>query len=147
MSHENVEIVRALLAPFEQGDCAPLFRDDDLNASITAASEPFFTPDFVCVFVREDVGRSEHPGLGGLREAWLDWLQPWDNYWPGVEEVIDAGNGRVVVLTRDRAGLRDSEREVSFAGAPVWHVRDGRVARIEFYWSRDEGLKAVGLEE
>src|SRR3954453_2264612 len=98
MSQENVETVRALLAPFEQGDCAPLFRDDDLNASITAASETFFTPDFVCVFVREDVGRSEHPGLGGLREAWLDWLLARDKYWPSGREGVGHGAGGVGVF-------------------------------------------------
>ena len=30
-------------------------------------------------------------------------------------------------------------------GAPVWTVRDGKVARIEFYWNRAEGLAAAGL--
>ena len=43
MSQEDVEIVRRLLGPFEQGDVVPLFRDDTINASIRAASEPFFT--------------------------------------------------------------------------------------------------------
>jgi ketosteroid isomerase-like protein len=26
-------------------------------------------------------------------------------------------------------------------------VRDGKVARIEFYWNRADGLAAVGLED
>jgi ketosteroid isomerase-like protein len=29
----------------------------------------------------------------------------------------------------------------------VWTVRDGKVARIEFYWNRAEGLAAAGLSE
>ena len=36
--------------------------------------------------------------------------------------------------------------EIDFLGAPVWAVRDGRVARIEFYWNRAKGLAAAGLE-
>jgi len=36
-------------------------------------------------------------------------------------------------------------RMVYFSGAPVWTVRDGKVARIEFYWNRAEGLAAAGL--
>jgi ketosteroid isomerase-like protein len=47
--------------------------------------------------------------------------------------VIDAGDGRVVVLTHDHARPRGSDAEISFTGAPVWTVRDGMVARIEFY--------------
>jgi ketosteroid isomerase-like protein len=147
MSQENVEIVRRLLGPFEQGDAVVLFGDDTIIASIIAASEPFFTPDFKCVFVREDIGRAEYSGLDGLRSAWLDWLEPWDRYHPGVEDVIDAGDGRVVVLTNDRASPRGSGAEITFRGAPVWTLREGKVACIEFYWNRKEGLRAAGLEE
>ena len=143
----NVEIVRRLLAPFEQGDIALLYRDDAIAASLAEASAPFFTPDFECVFVRGDVGRAAYSGLDGLRAAWLDRLEPWDRYWAGVEDVIDAGDGRVVVLTHDHARPKGTDAEVDFLGAPVWSVRDGKVARIEFYWNRDEGLKAAGLAE
>ena len=65
----------------------------------------------------------------------------------GVEDVIDAGDGRVVVLTRDHARPKGTDAEVSFTGAPVWTMRDGKVARIEFYWSREEALKAAALAE
>jgi ketosteroid isomerase-like protein len=147
VSQENVEVVRRLLGPFEQGDVVPLFRDDTINASLRSASEPFFTPDFECVFVREDIRRAEYFGLDGLRTAWLDWLEPWESYHPGVEDVIDAGNDRVVVLTRDHARPRGTNAEVDFLCAPVWTLRDGKVSRIEFYWNRAEGLAAAGLEE
>jgi ketosteroid isomerase-like protein len=145
MSQSDVEIVRRLLGPFEQDDIVPLFRDEAISASITAASAPFFTPDFECVFVREDVGRAAYSGLDGLRTAWLDWLTPWESYRGGVEDVIDAHGGRVLVLTRDYARPRGSDAEVYFSGAPVWTVRDGKVSRIEFYWNRAEGLAAAGL--
>ena len=147
MSQENVEVVRRLLGPFEQGDIVLLFRDDTTYASIRAASEPLFTPDFECVFVRQDVGRAAYPGLDGLRTAWLDWLEPWESYHPRVEDVIDAGDDRVVVLTRDHARPRGSTGETEFVGAPIWTVRDGKVARIEFYFDRAAGLAAAGLED
>jgi ketosteroid isomerase-like protein len=147
MSQEDVEIVRRLLGPFEQGDIIPLFRDEAVAASMTAASAPFFTSDFECVFVREDVGRAAYSGLDGLREAWLDWLLPWESYRAGVEDVIDAHEGRVLVLTRDYARPKGTHAEVNFIGAPVWTVRDGKISRIEFYWNRADGLAAVGLTE
>jgi ketosteroid isomerase-like protein len=104
-----------------------------------------FTSDFECVFVRDDVGRAAYSGLDGLRAAWLDWLLPWENYHAGVEDVIDAREGRVLVLTRDHARPKGADAEVYFMGAPVWTLRNGKVARIKFYWNRDEGLAAAGL--
>jgi ketosteroid isomerase-like protein len=52
----------------------------------------------------------------------------------------------VLVLTRDYGCPKGADAEVYFSGAPVWTVRDGKIARIEFYWNRAEGLQAVGLE-
>lgn len=147
MSQEDVEIVRRLLGPFEQGDIVPLFCDEASSASITAASAPFFTSDFECVFVRGDVGRAAYSGLDGLRAAWQDWLLPWESYRTEIEDVIDAGEGRVLVLTRDYACPKGTDAEVYFVGAPIWTVRNGKVARIEFYWNRDEGLAAAGLAD
>jgi ketosteroid isomerase-like protein len=147
MSQKDVEIVRRLLGPFEQGDIVPLFRDEAISAARTAASAPLFTSDFECVFVRDDVGRAAYSGLEGLRAAWLDWLTPWESYHAGVEDVIDAHEGRVLVLTRDHARPMGANAEVYFSGAPVWTVRDGKIARIEFYWNRADGLAAAGLSE
>ena len=146
MSQRDVEIVQRLLAPFEQGDMIPLYRDDVISAAYIAATADAVTEDFECVFIREDVGRSTYHGAEGLRAGMLDWLEPWDCYYAGVEDVIDAGDGRVLVLTRDHARPKGSDAEVSFLGAPVWTLRGGKLARIEFYWNRDEGIAAAGLE-
>ena len=146
MSQDDVEIVRRLLGPVEQVDMAPLYRDDAIAAAFIAATADAISADFECVFIRDDVGRSTYRGAEGLRAGMLDWLEPWDSYHAGGEDVIDAGHGRVLVLTRDQARPKGSDVEVSFLGAPVWTVRDGKVARIEFYWNRAEGLAAAGLE-
>lgn len=145
MSQEDVKLVQRLLEPFEDADIAAIFRDDPGWAAITAAVSPVYAADFECAFIREDVGRETYSGLGGLRAAWLDWLSPWARYRTEIEELIDAGEGRVVVLTRDYARPKGTDAEVYFSGAPVWTVRDGKIARIEFYWDRAEGLRAAGL--
>ena len=139
--------MRGLLAPFERGDLIPSFRDEAGWAALAAASGAFFASDFQCEFVREDVGRITYSGMDGLRAAWLDWLTPWESYRAGVEDVIDAQEGRVLVLTRDYARPKGASADVYFSGAPVWTVRERKVARIEFYWNRTEGLAAVGLTE
>jgi ketosteroid isomerase-like protein len=127
MSQENVELVRRLLEPFEAGDIAAIFRDEAGWAARLPAAEAFYAPDFEASFVRADVGRATYSGLDGLRAAWLDWLAPWVSYRTEIEDLIDAGEGRVVVLTRDYARPEGVGAEVSFEGAPVWTVRDGKV--------------------
>ncbi len=145
VSRADVELVRGVLRPFEQGDIAPIFREDAIWAAARAALADLFTADFECDFVRDDVGRATFSGIDGLRTAWLDWLSPWESYEPVVEDVVDADEGRVLVLTRDRACPRGARADVQFVGAPVWTVRDGRIGRVEFYWNRAEGLAAAGL--
>lgn len=147
VSRADVELVRSVLGPFEQGDITPIFRDDAIWAAARVALTDAVTPDFECDFVRDDMGRATFSGIDGLRTAWLDWLSPWDSYDAVIEDVIDATEGRVLVLTRDRACPTGAEAEVYFAGAPVWTVRDAKVARIEFYWNRTEGMAAAGLSQ
>jgi ketosteroid isomerase-like protein len=146
VSQQDVDLVRALLAPFEEGDLIPMWRDDAIFNVTREVTADLLTADFECVFVREDVGRSTYQGIDGLRAAWLDWLEPWDSYYAGVEDVIDVGGGRVVVLTRDHALPKGASAELDFPGAPIWTVRDGKLARIEFYFNRAEGLAAAGLD-
>src|SRR5947207_13821950 len=129
MSKEDVEIVRRLLGPFEQVDMAPLYRDDAIAAAFIAATADAITADFECVFIRDDVGRSTYRGAEGLRAGMLDWLEPWDSYHAGVEDVIDAAHRRLLVLTRDQARHQASHAGVSFLGAPVWTVGHGKAAR------------------
>jgi ketosteroid isomerase-like protein len=147
MSQENVQLVRRLLEPFEAGDIAAFFRDEAGWAARLPAAEAFYAPDFEASFVRADVGRARYVGLDGLRAAWLDWLAPWVSYRTEIEDLIDAGEGRVVVLTHDYARPEGVGAEVSFEGAPVWTVRGAKVARIDFYWDRAAGLAAAGLDE
>ena len=95
-------------------------------------------------------GRCRPGHLFGTRrsESWISGLaHAWASYRTEIEDFIDAGEGRVVVLTRDYACPTGADAELSFMGAPVWTVRDGKVARIEFYWNRTEGLAAAGLGE
>ena len=144
MSQENVEFVRRL-HPTPDANLAQILRDDLKWASLSAALAPALRPDFECA--RRLIGSERtYTGLGGLRDLLLDWYSPWATYRNDGYELIDAGD-RVVVFVHDFGRLRGSTREVEFGGANVWTVRDGQVARIDFYSDRDEALKAVGLEE
>jgi ketosteroid isomerase-like protein len=62
-----------------------------------------------------------------------------------VDELVDAGD-RVIAISRMVARSHTSGIEVEQAVALVWTVRDGRAVRLDPYATRDEALRAVGLE-
>jgi len=61
-----------------------------------------------------------------------------------LEQGLDWGD-RVVTFYDAFASPVGSTREVKLSGADVWTVREGKIARIEFFSHRSEALKAVGL--
>jgi len=147
MSQEDVELVRQLLEPFKDTDIAAIFRDEAGSAAMGAALSSVYAPDFEGTFDRGAFGRAVYSGLDGLWAVWLDWLSPWATYRTEIENFIDAGEGRVVVLLRDYGRREGMETEVSIDGAAVWTVKNGQVARIDFYNNHADGLAAVGLAE
>jgi ketosteroid isomerase-like protein len=146
VSQENVELVRGL-QPSRDTDLVALFRDEATATALAEAVAPFFHEDFEATTINVDPGqRVRFTGLEGLRAAWLDWLDPWESYRTEVEDVIDAGD-EVVVLTRDYGRRAGMAIEVSVMGAAVWTLRDGKIAKADFYVNRSDALEAAGLSE
>jgi ketosteroid isomerase-like protein len=144
MSEANVALVVGL-QPDADLDVAQLFRDDDLWAALMETVAPFFHPDCETVGTLFGIRRT-YIGVEGLRSGLRDWMTPWATYRQNVEEAIDLGD-RVLLLMRDSGRREGSTREVKGSDAAVWTVRDGKIARIEFYVHRREALEAVGLGE
>ena len=144
MSQENVELVMRLVAA-PGVDLVQALRDDNTSTAWAEANERFFRPDFKSVRGGLPDGKT-YTGLDGLRDMWLEWLAPWTTYRVEAEDVIDLGD-RVLLLAHVFGRLRGSEAEVENTVASVYTVRDGKIARAEFYIDRTEALEAVGLEE
>jgi ketosteroid isomerase-like protein len=141
VSQENVDLVRRLIPP-PGTDLAALFRDRAVFDQVVSALEPFIDPGAEAVAVWQ--GGTVYEGVEGLRQLWLDWLEPWASYYSSLEEAIDAGD-RVVIFVRDRARRNDIDAEVEISAGSVWDVRDGKVTRVELFGTRDEALAAAGL--
>jgi ketosteroid isomerase-like protein len=148
MSRENVELVRSLFPPPDT-DFVVLFRDDAAWEMARRERGRFFDEDVESAIVMPGEGSGEtktHRGIDGLRQTWLDWLQPWASYHFRVERMVDLGE-QVLVVARDRGRRRDMDAEVESPLAAVWTVRQGHVVKAEFYATRDAALQAVGLRE
>jgi ketosteroid isomerase-like protein len=59
---------------------------------------------------------------------------------------VDLGD-RVFVLFHDFACLEGTTEELNQTPANIWTVRDGEIARAEFYIDWSDALKALGLTE
>jgi ketosteroid isomerase-like protein len=142
MSQENVEIVTALIPGT---DIVRFFRDEAEFAQTREAIGSFLTDDFESLVVLP--GETwRRGGPEGLRDNWLDWLEPWAAYRVTIDDLIDLGD-RVLALTRNYGRRRDMDAEVELIGAALVTFREGKVARWEDYAQRSEALAAVGLSE
>ena len=65
--------------------------------------------------------------------------------WP--EKIIDAGDDRVVAITRQSAKGRGSGAPVELQFASVNTLRDGQIVDRRHYLDAAEALEAVGLSE
>ena len=99
-----------------------------------------------CEVVDHDIlDAGEYRGRAGV-ERWLaDWESAWSDFSMDAEELIDAGGGTVVVLLRMRATGRGSSVSVERDDAIVYELRDGLVARLDYYNDRAQALAAAGL--
>ena len=89
----------------------------------------------------------EYVGHAGFRRFLTEWLEVWDEFEVGVDELIPTADGRVVSLFWQRGEGRQSGLAMDVAWAMVAAVRDGSIARMEVYDDRTAALKAVGLSE
>jgi ketosteroid isomerase-like protein len=144
MSQENVELVLGLYPPPDV-DNVQLYSDDNLWTGFAEALAPFFHADFACVMY-EFGGEKHYAGLDGLRAFMLDWTSPWVTYRIETDEGIDLGE-QVLILNTDYGRREANAHEVTGQLAVVFTFRDGKIARMEAYTTREAALKAVGLAE
>ena len=63
---------------------------------------------------------------------------------PASQELIDAGDKVIsLVVTRGRGRSSGVETELRHYG--VWTIRDAKIARVAWFYSREDALRAAGL--
>ena len=134
MSQENVEIVRRLYEHWARGDFSTTkFFDPEIVYSRIGAE----TPDM----------EGEWRGLEDMSAATRDYFRVFSDLHIEAEKIIDLGDARVLVLSRQSASGK-------LSGAPFEHelgdlmtLKDGKIVGLASYWRRAEALEAVGLSE
>jgi ketosteroid isomerase-like protein len=130
MSHEDVELVRHSFERF------------------VATGEPAWDTLHEEIEVQDHdiLDAGEYRGHAGFGRWLEDWQAGLPVYSWELQEFIDVGDQVVVVLLLKAMG-RGSNVAVERQDAMACEMRDGRIVRIDYYNSRDQALKSVGLEE
>lgn len=149
MSEDDIQLALTIFADANREgvvDMVEAMEDDALWERNSKRMAPdvrvrFVTPDASGPIVMEQ----EYEGIEGLRTGWRAWTAPWDRYAIAVEDVIDAGDGRVVLLVTSTARMRDSETEVPQSAATTFVVKGGLIAEIDFYLDQQQAKRDAGL--
>jgi len=87
---------------------------------------------------------SEYRGHAGFGQWLADWGAAWSSFEMEPQEYIDGGDCVIVVVHMRATGAR-SGIEVDRQDAAVNWLRDGKVARIDYFNNRDQALAAAGI--
>jgi ketosteroid isomerase-like protein len=128
MSRENVEVVRASIDAFQQGEFE------------TALS--YYSEDVVFY----PLVAGPYRGRAGVAEQMGVWMEEFNDYWFEGEELIDAGD-KVVLFWRQGGEGKASGIRIQGEGSTVFRVEDGRICHARVYLDRAEALEAAGLKE
>jgi len=131
MSQEWVDLVRLGFEAIERGDMAVF--------------DGMTTEDLVLVQPPEVPDTKTYEGRTAIVDAMEDWPKQWDDFRMDLIEIIDAGDEVAVSVTRHRGRGHGSGIEMDFEVFYVQRGRDGKLARMEMFFSREQALEAAGL--
>jgi ketosteroid isomerase-like protein len=134
MSEENVEIVRRVYDAAARGDTAIVLALYDPDVEFDASRGRW----------ADLGGRGVYRGHEGLRTAFREYYEAWETLEDDCEELIDAGEHVISVVTSRGRG-RASGAEVETTQYGVWTIREGKIVRVAFFSSRAEALEAAGV--
>jgi ketosteroid isomerase-like protein len=86
-------------------------------------------------------------GHDGVRRAIALFDEQLDDFRVDMERVVDVDDDRVVVLLYQRGRIKGSDHTLEQPLGVATEFRDGKATRFQVYFSWEEALKAVGLEE
>jgi ketosteroid isomerase-like protein len=128
---QNVDIVRSSYDAYARGD---------LEAALRVADPEIELYDHDILDARE------YRGIDGVLRWQADWESSWESWRWEPEDFIETGN-RVVAILRVYAKGRHSGVNVERVDGAVWTLTGGKCVRLDYVGSREQALKAVGLEE
>jgi ketosteroid isomerase-like protein len=134
MSQENVEIVVEYLRRGSDG-------------GVDAVAE-FWDPDIEWRAAEGEIDDAgELHGPEAVRRHIQDWFDMFDDLTVVAEELIEAGDDRVVTVQRMTGRAKASGIETEIRFSVVYTLSNGKIASGREYMDKEQALEAVGLRE
>jgi ketosteroid isomerase-like protein len=86
-----------------------------------------------------------HHGHDGLLEGWSKWRGVWGRYEFELEDLIEAGEDRVLALIHVRAASKGQGMDAEVRAGDVFTVRDGLIVHFANFLDREDARGEVGL--
>ena len=118
---------------------------DAFNETSVEAALPYLHPEIEWVAPPEWLEDRLYRGHDGIRRLSAYWTQLFDEYRLTPQRVMDAGDGRVVLLLQQEGRIIGSGDRVESPLGYLVEIRDTLVIRVEIFFSWDATLEAAGL--
>ena len=134
MSRENVELVRAFIEAYRQGQTEAALDLLDQHAVL-------------------DIARLDPPERGiafgheAITQLVVRYVATFAQYDYEVAKLVDLAGGTVLAVIAERGRGKGSGARVERSYASLYNVIDGRVVRMTHFPTESEALEAVGLPE
>jgi ketosteroid isomerase-like protein len=130
----NLDLVRSIYADWERGDFS---------------RTEWAHPEIEVMFA-DGPTLGSWTGLSAMADGWREYLSTWEDYRVEAEKYRELDDGRVLVFHLSMGRGKTSGLELGQMGAKtgcLFHVRDGKVTRLTYYWDRKRALADLGLTE
>jgi ketosteroid isomerase-like protein len=146
VSEEAVEVIRAVLEQASRVKDPSGRQLDALDRETLAVVFEFFDPE---IEVHEDPSFPEagvYRGVEAAARYFTQFTESFDQFTLEVEDLVDLGDGKVLMLFRLHTRGKESGATVEAHPGWIFTIRDRKAVRIEAYLDRDEAYAAAGLE-
>ena len=135
MSRENLELVRQVYDAVGRGDADTVVSlyDDEIEWD--------FSQSPLATVFNQTVYRG-HDGLREFNRERFD--EAWQDFEDNPMEVFEA-NDKVISVVSSGGHGRASGAKVALTHYGVWTIRDGKIARVDWFGSREDALDAAGV--
>jgi ketosteroid isomerase-like protein len=133
VSEEDVEVVRRMYDAWKQGDFEAAM--SCIHADVEWSDPP------------DNPGARTWHGHEGVQGALSTWVGAWEGYQYELRELIDCGDGRVLLAAWQTGRGKGSGIQISEENFSVYDVREGKIVRQRMFRHRAEALEAAGLQE
>ena len=143
MSQENVEIIRAMMEPFDGVDVTEFdWGAEPIREMLGRAC----SPEVELRWSATGPDAAVYRGIDGVIQGFRGWVEPFSEYRFEPLDFIEAGD-HVVVPNRQWGIGRTSQVPVEIEVTYVYVFRDGQIVRLDEYDTLNEALEAAGLSE